>query len=215
MTAFNFTGFVSKIMGNYAAKMERAVGATVDYFAATALLEPNAKGNMKWDAEYHYFLNNQLNGLWQAMYGNTTDTVGLDMAPEAMPRDTAWKPVHVHTRADGALSTYKSRRTYCDDTNEQFSPEAAANDPTFLRLAAEEERTQFLFDMFKDEFDAKKELYESLFETAWVYKPYTINTEGRSTNGGEQTEAQKAFAAKLRAMKNRNTGEAEDHTRAA
>lgn len=207
MTSYNFSVFVATLTSKYSTAMDRAMSAVVDYFALTALREPNAKGNMPWDAEIHYFLNNQLNGLWQAMYGNTTDTVGLDMDPAAMPRDLAWKPVHALCRANAALDAYKGRRTYCDETAENFDPEAAANDPTFLRLAAEQERVQALFDFFKEEFDAKRELFEGLFDEAWTYKPYKVGVKGESTSG-ELTEAQKAAAAKYRAMQNRRTGEA-------
>jgi len=195
--------WASKIINVFANKVDASTSAMADYLTDCSQYEPNYQGKMPFDYELHYFLNNSLQSLWVAMYGNTTDTTGQTTEITKMARDIAYKPVHLLARTQQALAEYVQPRPELDITQPRaFDPEQAAQDGTFCNLTQAAEHAQKLMDVFATRFAADLDLYHSIFEEAWSYKPWNQNAEKLARS---QTPAQKAVAARFAAMKNRNT----------
>ena len=180
--------------------MGTAIGAFSEYLENASYAEPDAKGRMPWDLDFHYLTNNILGTIWQQIYGNTTDTSG-NPDPRANLANDYFKAVHVLARADKMLADYVLSRPECDETDSRrFNPEVAAEDQRFLALTTAEEAAQKRYDALLAMFNAYLDLYHDLYEEAWAYKPYAVKAEALPRS---QTAQQQQVAERFRAMKNK------------
>lgn len=199
------TTWANKVTGEFEKDIVHAVGLFSEYMENASLAEPDAKGRMPWDLDFHYLINNICGSIWQQMYGNTTVTKGND-DPKWNDPNNFWKAVHVKARADKALADYVVKHPECDiDNPHTFLPEIAAEDLTFTSLMSTAERAEKRFDALQGMLTAYIRLYMNMYEDAWVYKPYGAPQEKLARS---MTPQQEAVAAKLRAMKNKDTAAA-------
>lgn len=193
------------ISASFEKNMLHAIGCFAEYLENASYAEPDASGRMPWDLDFHYLINNTLNSVWQQIYGNTTDTKGNDDPRANLQRDY-YKAVHVKARADKALADYIHNRPELHEDNPRtFDFDAAAEDMGFVARKTAADAAEKRMDALQSLFNAYLDLYHSLYEDVWVYKPYAVKEEALPRT---QTKAQQQMAERIRAMKNRNTAAA-------
>jgi hypothetical protein len=197
--------WANNITAEFEKNILSAVGEFSEYLEDATYDDPDASGRMPWDLDFHYLFDNILKGVWQQMYGNTTDTTGND-DPRANLQREYFKAVHVKARADKALADYIHNRPELHyDNPRTFDHDAAADDAGYTSRKRRAEMAEKRMDALKALFNAFLDLYHSLYEDVWTYKPYKVTEEALPRT---QTKAQQMVAERIRAMKNRNTAAA-------
>jgi hypothetical protein len=194
--------WANQISGQFEKDIQNFIGCFSEYLENASLAEPDSKGRMPWDLDFQYLINNIAQAAHQQAYGNTTDLNG-NPDPRANLQNDYWKAVHVKARADKALADYIHNRPELHEDNPRtFDPDAALEDMKYLGLKTTAEAAEKRMDALRSLQFAFVNLFQSLFEEVWTYKPFTVKTEAMPRT---QTAQQQQIADRLRAMKNRNS----------
>jgi hypothetical protein len=171
--ASNNNSFAAQLLAILATGMEKELSATADWAEFASQMETQ-NGVNKVTARTEYELNNELSNVWSALYGNTTDTQFIpDRNTELDQRTRFCARLNVQYWQQ-RIDTYRSQNPHIDPAAPEFNEIEATNDLDYANILVSYNEAILNYNRLLAKFTWRKEAYEFMTDSAWGYKPYTV-----------------------------------------
>jgi hypothetical protein len=168
--------FAAQLLAIMATGMEKELSATADWAEFASQMETQ-NGVNKVTARTEYELNNEISNVWSALYGNTTDTSFIpDRNTELDQRTRFCARLNVQYWQN-RIDIYRDQNPHVDPAASEFNEAAAATDLEYTNILVSYNEAILNMNRLLAKFHWRKEAYEFMTDSAYKYKPYTVQTK--------------------------------------
>lgn len=176
-----FTGQMEKDFAKH-------ISALVDWAEFAAGMETQ-NGVSKVSARMEYELQNECNGLWAALYGNTTDTSFIpDRNTELDQRTRFCARLNVQYW-ETRRNDYRAKNPHVDKKAPEYSSTEAANDMEWCNIVVSLQEAILNYNRLVTKFAMIRNQYELITGKAYEYIPYKIQPKSTANKANAKLAA--------------------------
>lgn len=164
--------FAAAFTGELEKNFQKYLSALVDWAEFASQMETQ-NGQSKVTARLEYSLQNECNGVWADLYGNTTDTSFIPEANTQIDQRTRFCARLNLAYWEDRRNKYRAEHTYVDKKSPDYSAVDAANDTDWTNIIVNLRESMLNYNRLVTKFNMTSAMYELVTGKAYQYVPYT------------------------------------------
>lgn len=165
--------FAAAFTGQLEKDFQKYLSALVDHAEFACQMETQ-NGVNKVSARMEYELQNECNGIWAALYGNTTDTSFIpDRNTELDQRTRFCARLNV-AYWETRRNDYRAKNPYVDKAKPEYSSVEAANDLEWCNIVVNLQESILNYNRLVTKFHMLSNMYELVTGKQYTYIPYEV-----------------------------------------
>lgn len=169
--------FTSDLEKNF----QRHLSALVDWAEFASQMETQ-NGQSKVTARLEYSLQNECNGVWADLYGNTVDTSFIPDTNTQMDQRTRFCARLNLAYWEDRRNKYRAEHTYVDKKSPDYSAVEAANDLEWGNIIVNLRESMLNYNRLVTKFAMVVGMYELVTGKAYQYVPYNAQPKQQKGN---------------------------------
>ncbi len=129
-------------------------------------------GSSKITQRMEYEITNQINQVWVALYGNTTDVSTIPAQDARIPSTLRFCARLNLAYWENQMSDYLVKHPEVDRASVEYNELVASNDLNWINIVVCKEESILNYNRLMAQFKGLKALYELITDAAYSYKPY-------------------------------------------
>jgi len=176
----NANSFAAAFTGQLEKDFAKYLTALVDHAEFASQMETN-NGVNKVSARMEYELQNECNGIWASLYGNTKDTQFIpDKNTELDQRTRFCARLNVNYW-ETRRNDYRAKNPQVDKSKPEYSSQEAANDLEWCNIVVNLKEATLNYNRLVTKFNMLKNMYETVTGAAYVYVPYDVKVKAATS----------------------------------
>jgi hypothetical protein len=171
--ASNNNSFAASFTGQLEKDFTKYISALVDWAEFASQME-TANGSSKVTARIEYELQNRCNGIWAALYGNTTDVSFIPDRNTELDQRTRFCARLNTAYWETRRNEYRAANPHVDKAKPEYSSVEAANDMEWLNIIVSMKEAILNYNRLVAEFHMVSNMYELVTGNAFEYVPYKV-----------------------------------------
>jgi hypothetical protein len=168
-----FTGQLEKDFATY-------ISALVDWAEFASQMETQ-NGVSKVTARIEYELQNRCNGIWAALYGNTTDVTFIPDRNTELDQRTRFCARLNLAYWESRRNDYRAKNPHVDKTKPEYSSTEAANDLEWVNIIVSFKEAMLNYNRLVTEFRMVTNMYELVTGKEFTYIPYEVKPKANAS----------------------------------
>jgi hypothetical protein len=178
--ASNNNSFAAAFTSDLEQHFAKYISALVDWAEFASQMETQ-NGVSKVTARLEYELSNRCNGIWAALYGNTTDVTFIPDRNTEMDQRTRFCARLNVQYWESRRNDYRAKNPHVDKAKPEYSSTEAANDMEWLNIIVSFKEALLNYNRLVAEYHMVKSQYELVTGSEYVYVPYKVQPKATAS----------------------------------